>query len=446
MHRRGPTRAWAGTVLQLSLLAAFVLAVYAAVVGGGRLVLGVGDDEHLPLVLPVLATVLVAFALDPLRAWSRSVARRLFPSEAASPYEVLVRFAGHVEGVHALEEVAPRMAHVLAVGTQAASAQVWVLVGNEMRLAAVWPAGTAGGHRVRLQDDGALVALPALSEGELAVPVRQGPTVLGALLVRQAPGGMVTSVERRLVSDLAAQAALVLGNVALTAALREQLVRSHTRSTELTASRRRLLAAQDSERRRLERDIHDGAQQHLVALVVNLRLVRTLFGRSPAQARAFLPRLRRAAAEAEATLHDLASGAYPTALVDDGVAAALGEVVASAPLPVTVHGGHDRWPDEVETAVYFCCLEAVQNAVKHAAAGRIVVDLRTESGRACFAVTDDGTGFDPAVVRNSTGMAGLHDRIETLGGSVEVRSAPGHGCVVTGSVPLPATVARAASA
>jgi signal transduction histidine kinase len=446
MHGRRPVAVWPATALQLTLLAAFVLAVYGGVVGVGRLVLGVDDDGNAPLVLPAAATVLVALALDPLRARLQPWTRRLCQQDPDSPYEVLARFAGQVDGVHALEEVAPRMAHVLAAGTQARSAQVWVVVEAEMRLAAAWPTGSSGDDRLLLDDDGALVADPGLDEGELAVPVRQGPTVLGALLVRSAPGGFLTSVERRLVTDLAAQAALVLRNVALTAALREQLDRSRSRSAELTASRRRLLETQDRERQRLERDIHDGAQQHLVALIVNLRLLKALVGGSPEQAGVLLPRLRLAVEKAEATLRDLASGVYPTSLVEEGVAAALRDAVGSAPLPIAVSGGADRWPDEVEAAIYFCCLEAVQNAVKHAEAGSITIRLETRGGRARFVVSDDGAGFDAAAVRSSPGMAGLHDRMEVLGGSVDVRSAPGRGCTVEGSVPLPAAARTAAAA
>jgi signal transduction histidine kinase len=214
----------------------------------------------------------------------------------------------------------------------------------------------------------------------------------------------------------------------------------------LTASRRRLLEAQDRERQRLERDIHDGAQQHLVALIVNLRLLKTLFDRSPEQAGVLLPRLRLAVEKAEATLHDLASGVYPTSLVEDGVAAALRDAVGSAPLPIVVSGGADRWPDDVEAAVYFCCLEAVQNAVKHARAGCITIRLEARDGHARFAVSDDGIGFDAAAVRSSPGMAGLHDRMEVLGGSVHVRSAPGGGCTVEGAVLLPAAAGTAAAA
>ena len=185
---------------------------------------------------------------------------------------------------------------------------------------------------------------------------------------------------------------------------------------DLQASRRRVVDAHDSERRRLERDIHDGAQQHLVALVVNLRLAQTLTARSPDRARAVLAEQGDAVDNAITSLVDLSRGIYPKVLTEDGVAAAVRDVVSTSTIPVAVlDHGIGRHDAELETALYFCCVEAVQNAVKHAAASRIEVELATVGDRIELLVRDDGHGFDVGG-RPGGRRARQHARPGRLGG------------------------------
>jgi signal transduction histidine kinase len=228
--------------------------------------------------------------------------------------------------------------------------------------------------------------------------------------------------KERLIRDLAAQAGLVLRNVRLI--------------QDLRASRQRLVAAQDEERRKLERDLHDGAQQQLVALSVQLKLARTMLDRDPTTVGGMLDSLQTSATDALADLRDLARGIYPQLLADRGLAAAIEAQAGKSAVPTTVRS-HDvgRYPREVETAVYFSCLEALNNVAKYSQASGATVSLAQTNGALTFTVSDDGVGFDAAGAARGTGLQGMADRIDAIGGSLLVRSTPGSGTTVTGSVP-----------
>jgi signal transduction histidine kinase len=261
-------------------------------------------------------------------------------------------------------------------------------------------------------------------------PVQDRGELLGALAVTKPPGEPLTPAEEKLLRDLAAQAGLVLRNVRLTSELRLRL-------QELAASRKRLVTAQDEERRRLERDIHDGAQQQLVALAIRLRLAEGLVGRDPDRARTMLGELSKETTDAMENLRDLARGIYPPLLADQGLRAALEAQARKAALPVTLElDGVRRYPQEVEAAVYFSCLEALQNVAKYAEAGRVELRLEEGEGQLIFAVRDDGRGFDPAATPKGSGLTNIADRLAALGGGVEVRSRPGEGTEVRGRIPI----------
>jgi signal transduction histidine kinase len=435
--RRGASDVPAVPALTWAAVGAFVLGVYAAVVVGGGALLGLEPSEP-HLLLSVLATSIVAVALEPVEVRARRWARRRVQGERATPYEALTTFAARTADTYALDEVAPRMAHMLAAATGAASAEVWVSVANDLQLTACWPPTAEPGTRVGLGGETLMTAEPP---AELVVPVHHGGALLGALVVRRDDSESTSPVEQALVADLAAQAGLVLHNLALTAELGRRVAQIAARSEELTASRARLATAQVSERRRLERDIHDGAQQHLVALAVQLRLAQTLLGRAPDDAARLLGDLAGAVDRAEATVRDLAHGVYPRTLVNRGLVAALHEATAGSPLLIRLRGTDLRWPEEVEAAAYFGCMEAVQNAVKHARATVVDVEIGGDHQELRFAVRDDGIGFPSAADGRGSGLQNMADRMETLGGTLRVRSTPGAGTVVEGRLPVrvPAT-------
>jgi signal transduction histidine kinase len=219
----------------------------------------------------------------------------------------------------------------------------------------------------------------------------------------------------------------------LTASFNEMLTELTRRADELRASRERIVAAADEERRRVERDLHDGAQQQLVLLRLKLGLLE----RDPSR-RELLPEIRADVERAIAELRDLAHGLYPQALQSDGLAGALKEAVGRAPIPATLDcDGAGRYRPELEAAVYFCCLEALQNAAKHAGEdARAQLRLSERDRRLTFEVSDDGRGFDPATAPQSSGLQNMTDRIGALGGEVTVNSAPGAGTTIAGEVPL----------
>ncbi len=199
------------------------------------------------------------------------------------------------------------------------------------------------------------------------------------------------------------------------------------------------MAAQDEERRRLERNIHDGAQQQLVALQVRQRLVEQLIDRDPAKAKEMLEQIQTDTGAALDDLRDLARGIYPPLLADKGLAAALESQVRKATVPVIVDAdGVGRFSQEIEAAVYFSALEALQNTSKYAEATTAIIALRHSDEQLTFSVTDDGLGFDLDSTNHGTGLQGIADRLSALEGEVTVESSPGHGTVVSGRVPLDA--------
>ena len=256
--------------------------------------------------------------------------------------------------------------------------------------------------------------------------------LLGTLSVAKRPGDGLTPVERKLMDDLARQAGLVLRNARLTAELVDRL-------EDLRASRQRLVAAQDDERRRLERNLHDGAQQNLVALKIKLGLLENLAEKDPSAARRMAGELKLDADETLDTLRDLARGIYPPLLADRGLPAALEAQARKATLPVAVDAeGVGRYPQDVEAAIYFCVLEAMQNVQKYASANRVEIRLTAIDGQLRFEVDDDGTGFDTGTQARGSGLQNMEDRLDALGGSVEVDSAPGRGTRLRGMLPAKA--------
>jgi signal transduction histidine kinase len=402
-------------------LAAFITAVYVAIVVGlGDLVARHGARAG--LWLSIAATAVVAVAFQPVRARVQHLANRLVYGRRATPYEVLAQFAERTAGTYATEELLPRMARILAEGTAAQRADVWLQASGVFRDDASWPPGEPPFPETRA-DPGGRLAVPG---ADRVLPVRYQGEVLGALSVGKRPGESLTPAEDKLLADLAAQAGLVLRNVGLW----EQLT---ARLEEIRASRQRLVAAQDEERRRIERNIHDGAQQQLVALTIKLNLTEGLIGTDPEAERELLAELRQDAASAVADLRDLARGIYPPLLAGEGLAAALRAQAARSAVPTSVEAGDiARYPQDVEAAVYFCVLEALQNVAKYAGASSARVRLAASGDELRFEVADDGAGFDPGTKAFGTGLQGMADRLSAHDGVLDVRSSPGAGTVVSG--------------
>ena len=407
-------------------LAVLITGVYVGIaVGIGELV-GSGGKPNLGL--SILATAIVAIGFQPARERLQRVANRLVYGKRATPYQVLSEFSSQVAGSYAADEVLPRMARVLEEGTGAEAATVWVRSGTELRAAASWPPpnGDAFVPAIPVPNG----ALPVLHGVTRAVEVRHQDDLLGALSVVKRRGESLTPVEEKLLDDLAHQAGLVLKNVGLAADLQLRL-------EELRASRQRLVSAQDAERRRLERNLHDGAQQHLVALKVKLGLAEMLTSRDPERAKATIEQLKSDTDEALETLRDLARGIYPPLLAEKGLPAALASQARKVTLPVTVDAdGIGRYPQDVEATVYFCVLEALQNVQKYAGATKVVVRLNEERNTLRFEVEDDGHGFDVQHIVRGAGLTNMQDRLDALDGSLLIERRTPSGTRVSAALPV----------
>lgn len=392
--------------------ALLVIAVYGAVVW----LYGVtASGRESPGALFVIA-LLLGLAFRPVARFARRIADRIVYGRRATPYEVLTEFTERMGESYATEDVVTRMAEILGRATGAGSARVWLRVGSHLRPAASWPSDAEPTEVLEVSGD----ALPAIA-GEDAVEVRDRGELLGALSVTMPPSDPMNPSKERLVRDLASQAGLVLRNVRLV--------------EELRASQRRLVTAQDEERRRLERNIHDGAQQQLVALSVKTRLVRDLTPRDPGKAAEMLTQIDAEIQKTLEDLRDLARGIYPPLLVDKGLGAALDAQARRSLVPTTVKADTiGRYPPELEAAVYFSCLEALQNVAKYADASSATVTLTQSNGHLTFEVADDGSGFDPEAVRSGTGLQGIADRLSALHGELTIRSEPGAGTRVRGRI------------
>jgi len=395
-------------VIRKAVVAALVVATLTAVgvlllIAIPILVVGIRPDAS---AIPVLVGVVLGMLVGPIRRRARRMADRLVYGKRATPYEVLTAFGQRVGETYATEDVLPRMAQLLASGVGASSARVLLRVGPDLREAARWPADA-----------------DAARAGEYTAPVTDQGEELGALSVSMPANDPMDPSKEKLVRDLASQAGLLLRNVKLV--------------EDLRASRQRLVAAQNEERRRLERNIHDGVQQQLVALNVRLGLLARTATTAPDRAAAMATALQEQATTTLEELRDLARGIYPPLLADEGLTAALEAQARKAAVAVSVEtNGVGRYPQSVESALYFCALEALNNVAKYADASRATVRLEQADGQLVLSVTDDGRGFDPTQVGGGTGLQGMADRLEAVGGSLEIDSTPGRGTTVRGWVPI----------
>ena len=423
-------------ILVFLLLAGFIGAVYAVVVFG----LGAAFNARTPNTgLSVLATSIAALAFGRVRRRAQRLANRLTFGERAMPEDVLARFSEQVATSYAPDEALPRMARVVAEGTGATRAEVWVRVDDALLFAADWPPSERR-SRGRVPLGGS--SLPGFDGADRVVAVRHQDELLGAITIAKRSGEQVTASEEKLLDDLASQAGLVMRNVRLTADLAARLEEIEGTAAELRASRQRIVETQDAERRRLERDIHDGAQQHLVALAVRLRMARTAAERDPAKAGPMLADVRSLIGQALDNLRDLSRGIYPPILAERGVVPALRAQAKRAGLKTTMSSrGVGRFDPDVEAAVYFSCLEAVQNAAKHGARSA-AVRLQHTGTELTFSVVDDGPGFDALRVKRGSGLQNMEDRIAAVGGKFVIRSEPGSGTAIEGTVPARARGAR----
>jgi signal transduction histidine kinase len=410
--------------IRYALLSAALTAIYVGIVVGIGTLAGYAGG---PL-LTAVAALAIAVLFQPLRRRAQLLANRIVYGQRATPYQVLSDFAQDMAGQLDADVALDRMASVLAGATGAVRAEVWVRIGPQLRPMATWPRGSAQRAAVPLADDGELPVL----DSTRAIAVRHTGELLGAITLDKPRNEPVSAVEDKLLEHLASQAALVLRNVRLTAELQATI-------EDLRASRRRLVQAQDEERHRIERNLHDGAQQQLVALTIQISLLEDDAG-DPAGVLKMAGELRSGLHAALDDLRALARGIYPPLLADQGLVPALKAQASKAPLPVLIEAdGIGRYPRDAEAAVYFCILEALQNVAKYSHASRATVAVSCPDSHLEFSITDDGAGFEPANVTHGTGLQGMTDRLAAVGGSLRILSQTGHGTTVSGTLPTAPT-------
>ncbi|MFP5320301.1 MAG: GAF domain-containing sensor histidine kinase [Acidimicrobiia bacterium] len=434
-------------------LTAVVVGVYVVVVVGlGRVP---SDDERSVLVLSMVAAAVAALLYLPARDRLTVVADRLVYGELQDPAQALDTFGSRMTRALPMEELLLQLAELSKKHFGLRSAEVWTGVDGRLARAASVP--DTGPGRIRLGASElpvvtragvsgrgwAAVWLPQVLEGRGDGPLRIAPMThsgqLFGLLVLERPAGddEFSEEDDRVLTELARQVGLALQNSELDNALKATLEEVQRKNAELQESRARIVASGDAERRKIERNLHDGAQQHLVALAVKLRLIQRVGEANPEQALAMVEEARSDVLATVEELRALAHGIYPPLLMDRGLPEALQAAAGRAVLPTTVAAdGVERYDQEVEAAVYFCILEALQNAGKHAGeAATVAVEVAATDDELRFSVVDDGAGFDLSDRSGGHGFVNMGDRLGAIGGAVEVWSAPGQGTRIAGRIP-----------
>jgi two-component system, NarL family, sensor kinase len=399
------------TVLYGGLAATAALVYVAAMLAAGIL-LDVDDD----LRLQALAIVVAVLLIHPLRDRFMVLAHRLVHGRRSRPYDTLAALARQVGAAVDPDDTLPRMAAVIAEA----------LAADKVTVTAQLVDGGTASCSIAADGDTSDDTAPVVH-----VVGHHGSQV-GTIEVRR--DAALTAMEEALLEVLVAQAGPALHTVALTAQLREQLAHAVEQAEQLRSSRARIVSAHDTARRSLERDLHDGAQQGLLAIAVEVGRIQRKVEEAPTEAVRRLTDLQELARRTLVDLRALAAGTYPSVLRELGLAAALRERTQDAAVEVLVHNDLTRRPAaEVESALYFSCMEAVTNALKHSQCNRVDVTLSEPVPcKLKFTVTDDGAGFDVTECNHGSGLTGISDRLGVFDGAMELTSRPGAGTTVVG--------------
>ena len=421
-------------IIRRSIVYGVLWVVISAVYVGVAAALGIAAGRRLPVWVAVGLTIAVTLLFQPARRRLEAVADRWVFGPRKSRYELLAEFGASLRETFDLEEVAPRLASTVRNGIDLSWARVSMLIDGDggRRLRPVAADGVALGG-----DEPPVASIPLDHRGERIGVIECGPKAEGDLTVD----------DERLLTSLAAQAAIAVSNARLATELAARLEDIRAQAAELAASRARIVQAQDAERRRIERNIHDGAQQEITGLIAKLRLARNKVGADVAAVDAALAELQDDAHQVLVDLRELAQGIHPSVLTDRGLVAAIESRADRSPIPVLVETDptvrRTRFGDEIEGAAYFVVSEALANVLKHSGASEAHVRMRVDEGRLRVDVEDDGVGFDPATAAGG-GLANLADRVAAVGGALHVDGTSGAGTSV--SLDLPALARRTARA
>ena len=400
-------------------LAVFITAAYVAIVVGIGAALGGGESNA---ALQIAATATVAIAFQPARERLQRFANRLVYGRRATPYEVMASFGHRMATVPSVGDVLPDMAEMAARGVGGTGARVTLLLEDGSERSVTWPV-----------DD-------AIGDPTFALPIRHAGSPIGEIAITKPANEPLRPAERVLLEDLAGHAGLALHNVRLASDLQTKAEELATQTQEIERSRGRLVTARDAQRRRLERELRDGIGTELAAIRDEVGADARRVTVDPDGVQRSLDELGVRANTALDELRDVARGIFPPLLIDKGLAAALESYVRKSAAETTIdidpRVAGTRFEPAAENAVYFCCVQALQNAQRHALGANVTIRLSIgEPGVLAFDVTDDGAGFDPATVESREGMQIMTDRIAALGGTITVDSSPGRGTTISGRIP-----------
>jgi signal transduction histidine kinase len=377
-------------------LAAFSTLAYLLVVVAVGLAVGTGGRPN--LALTIVAVAIVGLLVHPVLVRLQRLANRIVYGAQADPYTILAELS-RTPSAGDVDRALAQIAEAVAMGMSSRQARVRLLLPGGHARTATWPPGSAESFGQSFA-----VAYGGMTVGEI-----------------EADG----SGDQRLTEALTGQAGHALHTLRLSAELDDRMAQLEAQAEELAASRTRLVQAQETERRRLERDLHDGIQQELVVLIAKARLARNQVSRDPALAAETLAELQGSAQHALADLRSLARGIHPAVLSSRGLVEAVDAMAARMPLGVRVDADpavrEVRYPPEIEGAAYFVVAEGLANVLKHSEATEATVTVSANGSWLHVVVADDGHGFDPGAVHES-GLRGLRDRLEALGGHIEVDS------------------------
>ncbi len=423
-------------VIRKSVVYGVLWLTIALAYAGLATLLGIAASQRFPVGLAVLVTIVATMVFGPLRRWLERLADRWVCGERLSGYELLRRFGATLEETFALEQLAPRVAATIRQGLDVR----WVRI-------SLYREGMPPPQEERLLDPVGADGIEPSTEltPTATAPLLYGADAIGRIECGPKAEGRFGTKDQDLLETLGRQAALAMRNSRLAAELANRLEEIHRQAQELAASRTRIVQAEEAERRRIERNIHDGVQQEIVALIVKLRLARNQLRRDPEVTDATLSELQEEARQALTDLRELARGIHPAVLSDRGLVEAIEARVARLPLGITIESDRAlrgrRYAEEIEGAAYFLVCEGLANVLKHACARHATVRLSEDDGtrprgvgHLLIEVIDDGKGFSPNGTSGS-GLRGLTDRSEALGGSLQIVSRPGTGTRLVAHLP-----------
>jgi signal transduction histidine kinase len=410
-------------------------------------------DPSLILVVLLAVVVLAAITYSIVAA---GVRRRSQGASLSAIDFARGSFARQLNSGVPLPELLRQLVEALTDTFRLDSAELWLCADGALRLAASEPQQQHAPVPITMAEESiaanarvssaawAKVWLPSLLDGRSDRPLRVAPVshsgqLFGLIVAERARRGQHLAEEAdETLEEVAREVGVAVNKARLDTALQASLDRLRRQAAELQASRGRLVAAADEERRRIERNLHDGAQQHLVALAVKARLVEQLAEIDPERARSLMNQLQDDVKSAIEELRALAHGIYPPLLSSAGLGDAINAACRRAPLPTEVEADvAGRYAPEIEAAVYFCCLEALQNAAKHAGAGVSArVRIWEEAGALLFEVSDNGAGFEPSQHGDGAGLTNMRDRLGAVGGTLRIESTGGRGTRIEGVVPV----------